>query len=134
MKFIEPRSGAGAAIVDGAKILLIKRVKDPEASHWGLPGGKIDLFETAEAAIIREVKEEIGIDLKEPFLLCISDLIDEEIGYHWLSPIYLFTEYSGMPMIMEPEKHLGLGWFDIDALPNPVTKAVVDAITALKEK
>ena len=134
MKFNEPRTGAGAAIIDGAKILLIKRIKEPEAFHWGLPGGKIDLFETAEDAIIREVKEETDLDLKEPFLLCISDLIDQDIGYHWISPIYLFAEYSGIPKIMEPEKHLDLGWFDIDALPQPITKAVSDAIAALKEK
>lgn len=134
MKFDKPQSGAGAAIINGSKILLIKRVKSPEAQHWGLPGGKIDLFETSENAIIREVKEEINLDLKDPFLLCISDLFDETLGYHWISPIYLFTEYSGEPKIMEPEKHHGLGWFDIDALPAPLTKAVNDAIAALREK
>ena len=100
----------------------------------GFAGWQNRFVETAEDAIIREVKEEINLDLKEPFLLCISDLIDQEIGYHWISPIYLFTEYSGIPQIMEPEKHFGIGWFDMDALPHPITKAVSDAIAALKEQ
>ena len=131
---IIPRVGVGAAIIDNNQILLIQRVKSPEPMHWGLPGGKIDHFETAEKAIIREVKEETNLEVNSPFLLCISDLFSHDEAYHWLSPIYLFTDFNGTPKIQEPNKHLGIGWFDLNALPSPLTKATIDAIAALTEK
>jgi 8-oxo-dGTP diphosphatase len=65
----EPRVGCGAAIVADGRILLIRRLTAPEAGHWGIPGGKIDLFEPAPAAAAREIAEEIGIMIEPRDLL-----------------------------------------------------------------
>ncbi len=127
----EPRIGVGVAIVENGKILLIKRAKSPEENHWALPGGKIDLFETCESAVIRETQEELGITIKDPFLLTIMDMWDDEKTYHWVAPIYLCTEYDGIPEIQEPNKHLGLDWFPINDLPFPSAQAAKDAARAL---
>lgn len=127
----EPRIGVGVAIVENGKILLIKRAKAPEENHWALPGGKIDLFETCENAIIRETQEEIGVIIKNPFLLTIMDMWDEAKTYHWIAPIYLCTEFEGTPEIREPLKHLGLEWFPINDPPQNISKSVRDAIAAL---
>lgn len=130
----EPRIGVGAAIIKDNKILLIRRVKAPEADHWALPGGKVDLFETCEHAVTREAKEEINVEIQNPFLLTLMDMWDEEKTHHWVAPIYLVTEFIGEPAIQEPHKHSGLDWFAIDDLPSPCAKAVKDAVSALSLK
>lgn len=127
----EPRIGVGAAIVQNDKILLIKRLKEPEALQWALPGGKIDLFETCENAIIRETFEELNIKIQNPFLLSIMDMWNENEAYHWVAPIYLVTEFEGEPKIMEPNKHSEFSWFSINNLPLEITKSVKCAIKEL---
>jgi mutator protein MutT len=50
-----------AVIISDNRILLIKRGRDPFKNYWALPGGYIDWNETAEEAVAREVKEEVGL-------------------------------------------------------------------------
>ena len=53
----------GAIITAGDKILLIRRGHEPEAGRWSLPGGRIEAGETDEQALIREVREETGLEV-----------------------------------------------------------------------
>jgi ADP-ribose pyrophosphatase YjhB (NUDIX family) len=55
-----PGVGCGAAIIRGGRILLVERRTPPEAGYWNLPGGKVDFLERVEAAIVREIKEEVA--------------------------------------------------------------------------
>jgi len=127
----EPRLGCGAAIVAG-RILLLQRLTPPEAGCWGLPGGKIDLFEPAEAAMRREVTEELGIAPGAATLLCVVDQIDRAAGTHWFAPIYLVQEFTGTPRNVEPDKHDGPAWFALDALPPRLTTPTRAALAALR--
>lgn len=131
MTFIEPRVGCGAAIVVNGRILLLRRLTAPEAGCWGLPGGKIDLFETAEAAMRREVSEELGIVVGTAELLCFVDQIDRDAGTHWVAPIYRVLDMTGDPMNREPTKHDGPEWFAFDALPDLLTTPTRAALAAL---
>ena len=124
-----PRAGCGAAIVREGRILLLRRVKTPEAGCWSLPGGKIDEGETYQDAILREVREELGIALTETRLLCVVNLIGE--GQHWVSPVLLATAFTGEPRNAEPEKHAEIGWFDVDAPPAPLASSAAQALAAL---
>lgn len=132
MAFTEPRVGCGAAIVIGGRILLVQRLTEPEAGCWGLPGGKVDLFETAATATEREIREELGIGITCRELLCLVDQIDEAGGQHWVAPVYLVTSFTGIPAILEPEKHGGLDWFPLDALPERLTCPTVVALRSLR--
>jgi 8-oxo-dGTP diphosphatase len=128
---VEPRAGCGAAIVVDGRILLLERLREPEPGHWGLPGGKIDLFEEAAVAIRREVAEEVGIDIVPERLLCFVDQIDRTAGTHWVAPVYLIERFTGTPVNVEPEKHGGLEWFALDALPRLLTTPTIAAVAAL---
>jgi ADP-ribose pyrophosphatase YjhB (NUDIX family) len=118
-----PRVGCGAAILRDGKLLLIRRSKAPEAGCWGLPGGKIDPFETVQAAVRREILEELGVELIGEQLLCVVDQIDSARGEHWVAPVYVARDFTGEPRICEPEKHSDLGWFALDSLPQPLTRS-----------
>jgi 8-oxo-dGTP diphosphatase len=131
MAFSEPRVGCGAAIIASGRILLLLRRTEPEAGCWGLPGGKVDLFEPAAQACEREIAEELGIAIVADTLLCHADHIDKALGIHWVAPIYLITTFTGAPRLMEPEKHDGLDWFSLDALPESLTAPTRVAVEAL---
>jgi ADP-ribose pyrophosphatase YjhB (NUDIX family) len=127
---LRPGAGCGAAILDDqGRLLLIQRLKEPEAGAWGLPGGKIDFGERSEDTARREIEEELGIVIELTRLACISEIIDGGDGQHWVSPIYEARIVSGAPRIMEPEKHGGWGWFSPEDLPERLT---TPAITFLK--
>jgi 8-oxo-dGTP diphosphatase len=53
----------GAIITAGDQILLIRRGHEPEAGRWSLPGGRIEAGETDEQALVREVREETGLEV-----------------------------------------------------------------------
>ena len=129
----EPRLGCGAAIVEDGKLLLIQRAGDPESGHWGFPGGKVDAFEPVQHAVIREVREELGIELSAVELLCAVDQIDRDAAEHWVALVYLAQRFMGVPTLVEPEKHLAWGWFPLDQLPEPLTTATRVALPSLRE-
>lgn len=62
--FFTPISAVGAIILDAQnQILMIRRAKDPGKGMLGMPGGFIDIEESAESALDREVLEEVGLDV-----------------------------------------------------------------------
>lgn len=128
----EPRCGCGAAVLRDGHLYLLRRVKEPEAGHWGLPGGKVDWGEPVGTAIERELAEELGIRVTAQRLLCVVDMIDRGDGEHWVSPVHLVTDFAGEPENREPHKHSGAGWFALGALPTPLTIATVEAVEALR--
>lgn len=53
----------GAALLDGGRLLAARRSAPPElAGRWELPGGKVEKGETPEAALVRELREELGVE------------------------------------------------------------------------
>lgn len=126
-----PRLGCGAAILDGAgRLLLARRLTEPEAGCYGLLGGKIEPGEAARDAILREIEEEIGVRLELQGFLCAVDLILPG-GVHWVSVVERARIASGTPEIREPDKLADLGWFAPGAAPAPLTQAAIAAMKAL---
>ncbi len=128
---VQPRVGCGAAILRDGQLLLVRRLRPPEADHWGLPGGKVDPFETVPEAVEREIAEELGITIRADRLLCVVDLIDREAGFHWVSPVYRVDAFDGEPEVREPQALGEMGWFALDALPQPLTASVRAAVAAI---
>ncbi len=124
-----PRVGCGALIQnDQQEILLVKRLRDPEAGCWGFPGGKVDFGETAEAATCREIQEELGVVIKIESLAHLVDYIDVANEQHWLAPVYRAVIVSGSPEIKEPLALSELAWFSKHSLPESITEATRQTI------
>ncbi len=94
----------------------------------GLPGGKVDFGETVEAAVRREIEEELGVALRLDGLLCLVDQIDRTAGTHWVAPVYHAAIAAGVPVNREPAALAAIGWFALDALPQPLTLATRKAL------
>ena len=65
--YINPATAVAAVIeTPDGKIILTRRKNEPRSGYLDLPGGFVDINETAENAIIREIREELGIDVNSP--------------------------------------------------------------------
>ena len=129
-----PLIGVGAVIVEAGRALLVRRDTEPLRGEWSVPGGMLELGEKLRDGVRREVEEETGLRLGALELLSVCDMIDREAGYHWVAPGYLALSFEGEPAIREPTKHSGLGWFDLAALPTPLTAPTVAALAALSTR
>lgn len=117
--------GVGAFILnDKNEFLMLLRSENCKNEHnkWMIPGGGVDFNETLEEAIVREVKEEIAVDIKLGEIISVPNHILPEEGQHWVAPTFKCKIISGEPKIMEPHKHSDLKWFSLDNLPENLSK------------
>lgn len=88
-----PVVGVGGVVIDRDRVLLVKRAHPPLAGEWTLPGGGIEVGETLEAAVAREVREETGLEVTVGPLVELLDRIhlDDEhrVEYHFVIADYL---------------------------------------------
>ena len=97
---------AAAALVDAdGRVLLARRPENKSmAGLWEFPGGKVLDGETPEAALIRELREELGIDVSErclaPFAFASHDYED----FHLLMPLFVCRDWEGQARAREGQK------------------------------
>jgi ADP-ribose pyrophosphatase YjhB (NUDIX family) len=124
--------GGGVLILDDQdRFLLMKRGGEVRNEHgwWSKPGGKIDFGETSVDAMIREIKEEVDVEIEIFGMLPHTDHIIEGDDQHWLAVNYLARIKSGKPKIMEPHKCDELKWFGVeDELPNKITQTTREPV------
>ena len=94
-----PVVGVGAVIVQDGKVVLIKRRYEPLAGRWSLPGGRLELGETLEAGVAREMLEETGLAIEVGPAIEVFDriLLDEErqVRFHYVLVDYLCRPLGG---------------------------------------
>ena len=93
-----PLVGVGAVVVEGRRVLLIKRGKPPLYGRWVVPGGTVELGESLEQALVREVCEETGLLVRPRAFLTAFDRIvrnDGKVRYHFVILDYLCERVSG---------------------------------------
>ncbi|TQR41414.1 NUDIX domain-containing protein [Paenibacillus popilliae] len=131
-----PKLGVGAVIRNHKdEILLVKRNRNPEQGTWSIPGGKLDMYESLEECVIREVKEEVNLDITVTQLLCTAETIRPEHDEHWVSLIYDTTVQGGEARNNEADGAIGdMRWFSLDKLPEQLACFTKPAIYRLLEK
>jgi mutator protein MutT len=94
-----PIVGVGAVIIHDGRVLLVKRRYEPLAGRWSLPGGTLELGETLEAGLIREMQEETGLHVDVGPVIEVFDriMLDEEkrVQYHFVLVDYLCWPSGG---------------------------------------
>ena len=96
---------AAGALIDGdGRVLLARRPKGKEmAGLWGFPGGKLKDDETPEGALVRELKEELGIDVETSCLAPIAFSSTNSAAFHLLMPLYACRKWKGVARPLEAE-------------------------------
>lgn len=72
--FLDPKVAAVALVVDGDGLVMVKRGVEPQYGEWAFPSGYVDRGEVVEAAAVREVKEETGLDVALDKLIGVYSL------------------------------------------------------------
>ncbi len=117
--------------VDG-RILLAQRPEGKSlAGLWEFPGGKVELGETPEAALIRELREELGIDTKESCLAPLTFASHSYDDFHLLMPLFACRRWQGIPT---PREGQTLAWVRAADLRNyPMPPADIPLIPILRD-
>jgi len=94
---------AAVALVDAdGRVLLSQRPAGKSmAGLWEFPGGKVNAGETPEAALIRELAEELGIDVTASCLAPFTFASHTYPDFHLLMPLYVCRKWSGIPAARE---------------------------------
>jgi 8-oxo-dGTP diphosphatase len=100
---------AAVALVDAdGRVLLARRPEGKSmAGLWEFPGGKVHDGEAPEAALIRELREELGVDTAESCLAPFTFASHRYADFHLLMPLYVCRRWSGTPKPLEGQE---LAW------------------------
>jgi 8-oxo-dGTP diphosphatase len=106
-----------AVITDGLRVLLVKRGEEPFKGEWALPGGFIEYGEMAEEAVVREVKEETGLDVKASKLIgAYSDPKRDPRG-HTVTIAYICEPKAAGKKPLAGGDAAEAWWWPLDGLP-----------------
>jgi mutator protein MutT len=119
-------------IVDGDRVLLVKRGHEPLKGEWSLPGGAVDVGETLHDAVVREVREETGLDVVVGPVVEVLDRIhqtdDGRVEFHFVIVDYLCTVAGGT--MGHSSDAADACWVSVDDLPRYSLTTVATAVIA----
>ena len=119
-------------LIREGRILLLKQTK-PNGGKYTLIGGTVEEFELVKESLVREVKEEAGIDIKKSQLRLVHTLYKKKrLG----GRIVLYFEcqhFTGKPKNMEPKKFKSVSWHDLGELPSPMSPTVKHVLKKYNE-
>jgi len=100
---------AACALVDAdGRVLIAQRPEGKQlAGLWEFPGGKVEAGETPEECLIRELREEIGVETQAACLAPLTFASHSYDDFHLLMPLYVCRRFTGIP---EPREAQALKW------------------------
>ena len=90
--------GVGGVVLIDGRVVLIRRGKEPLRGRWVIPGGTVELGETLQEALVREMQEETGIVVRPRDVVLVFDRIQREgasVEYHYVIIDYVCDYVSG---------------------------------------
>jgi 8-oxo-dGTP diphosphatase len=121
------------ALIDTDNRVLIAQRPEGKmlAGLWEFPGGKVDAGERPEAALIRELKEELGITIEEPCLAPLTFASHAYEDFHLLMPLYVCRKWEGVVVAREGQQ---LAWVRANKLRDyPMPPADIPLIAHLTD-
>ena len=110
----DPKVACGALLLQGDKVLLVRRTMEPFQGLWSLPAGFVNAFELPETAVVREMREETGLIVKVENLFTVLSGREHPRGSD-IFLVYLVTQVGG---VLAADDDAGdAAWFNLDALP-----------------
>lgn len=117
--------------VDGRVLLAQRPAGKSMAGLWEFPGGKVETGETPEAALIRELEEELGIDTWESCLAPLCFASHSYDDFHLLMPLFACRKWAGIPVAREGQQ---LKWVKVADLKSyPMPPADIPLIPVLRD-
>ena len=112
---------AAVALIDAdGRVLLAQRPPGKSmAGLWEFPGGKVEAGETPEAALIRELTEELGIDTQASCLAPLTFASHSYDDFHLLMPLYACRKWAGVPRALEGQTLAWAAPRDLRSYPMP---------------
>ncbi|MEK6893926.1 MAG: NUDIX domain-containing protein [Nanoarchaeota archaeon] len=123
------RVGMAAIIMKDGKVLMHKRKGDHSPGVWSFPGGHLEINESFEECIRREIKEETDLDVgKVTGPIKVTNEFYEESGKSYVT-LFMVAEYiGGEAKIMEPEKCEAWKWHDEKDFPKEIMLPIKNLI------
>ena len=94
-----PLVGVGAIIIEGRRVVLVKRAHPPLQAQWSIPGGVLEVGELLREAAVREAREETGLTVEPGDLLGVYDRVlrapDQRVQYHYVLIDFLCRRVAG---------------------------------------
>lgn len=125
-----PIIGVGAVIVQGDRVLLVRRASEPLRGEWSVPGGMLELGETLRDGVRREAEEETGLIVETGEVLDVFDSIfTDTLGrtqYHYVLIDYLCRAISGEARAASDVSDVR--WVSAEALPAMELRPAIEQV------
>lgn len=106
-----PELAVGAVVIDGNRLLLVRRGRSPACGRWSVPGGRVEPGETLAQAVVRELREETGLDVACGELLGWVERIGP--GHHFVI-LDFRAEVVGGTEAVAGDDAAEVAWVDLD--------------------
>lgn len=130
----QPSIGVGVVVIDGDRVLLVQRGKEPGAGTWAFPGGRLELGETLAEAAVREAHEETGLTIEPGEVIAVRDLIDSDeagrIRFHYVLIDLLAQPVGGT--LRPGDDSLAVRWIGLEDMADlPMAPHMVEVVRQL---